>query len=195
VYDNEANAGLKSGWGFSCLVEGKERLLFDTGDSGKKLIYNMKQLNIAPETIDKVVISHNHWDHTGGLKAVQKTNSDAKIIHPKTFTELTRISSKIYTTGALGIRPKEQALIVETDKGNIVVTGCAHPGLGNILKLAKKLGKVQGVIGGFHGFSDFKQLEGIELIGPCHCTRYIEQIGQNYPRQFKKVKAGTVIKI
>jgi integrase len=55
VYDNEANAGLKSGWGFSCLIEAKEKILFDTGDSGKKLIYNMKQLNIVPETIDKVV--------------------------------------------------------------------------------------------------------------------------------------------
>jgi len=79
VYDNEASADLKSGWGFSCLIEGKERLLFDTGNSGKKLIYNMKQLNIVPETIDKVVISHNHWDHTGGLKEFLKLNNNAKV--------------------------------------------------------------------------------------------------------------------
>jgi len=68
VYDNEANASLKSGWGFSCLIETEEKILFDTGDSGEKLIYNLRQLNIQPESIDAVVISHNHWDHTGGLE-------------------------------------------------------------------------------------------------------------------------------
>jgi 7,8-dihydropterin-6-yl-methyl-4-(beta-D-ribofuranosyl)aminobenzene 5'-phosphate synthase len=150
-------------------------------------------LGIEAESIDKIILSHNHWDHTGGLKAVQKTNSGAEIIRPKTFTEPTQISSKIYTTGALGTWPKEQALVAGTDKGNIVITGCAHPGLGNILQVAKRLGKVYGVIGGLHGFLDFKQLEGIELIGPCHCTRYSEQIREKYPQQFKQVKAGTVI--
>jgi 7,8-dihydropterin-6-yl-methyl-4-(beta-D-ribofuranosyl)aminobenzene 5'-phosphate synthase len=195
VYDNNAEAGLKSGWGFSCLIEAEEKILFDTGDDGKKLLFNLKKLGIEPESIDKVIISHNHWDHNGGLKAIQEINSNAEVIHPETFAESAQISSKIYTTGALVNQPKEQALIVETDKGNIVVTGCAHPGLGNILQVARKLGKVYGVIGGFHDFLDFKQLEGIELIGPCHCTKYIEQIGQKYPRQFKKVKAGTVIEI
>jgi 7,8-dihydropterin-6-yl-methyl-4-(beta-D-ribofuranosyl)aminobenzene 5'-phosphate synthase len=195
VYDNNADAGLKSGWGFSCLIEAEEKILFDTGDDGKKLLFNLKKLGIGVESIDKVILSHNHWDHTGGIEAIQETNSEAKIIYPETFAEPTQISSKIYTTGALVNQPKEQALIAEADKGNIVVTGCAHPGLGNILRVAKKLGKVHGVIGGFHDFSDFEQLEGIELIGPCHCTKYIEQIGQKYPRQFKKVKAGTVIKI
>ena len=68
VYDNEANASLKSGWGFSCLIETKEKILFDTGDSGENLIYNLRQLNIKPENIAAVVISHNHWNHTGGLK-------------------------------------------------------------------------------------------------------------------------------
>jgi len=195
VYDNQADEGLKSGWGFSCLIETEEKILFDTGDSGEKLLFNFRKLGIEAESIDKVILSHNHWDHTGGLKAVQKANGDAEIIRPKTFTEPTQISSGIYTTGALGTWPKEQSLVVETDKGNIVITGCAHPGLGNILQVAKKLGKVYGVIGGFHGFSDFKKLEGIELIGPCHCTRYIEQIRKKYLQQFKQVKAGTVVEV
>jgi 7,8-dihydropterin-6-yl-methyl-4-(beta-D-ribofuranosyl)aminobenzene 5'-phosphate synthase len=46
VYDNEANPGFKSGWGFSCLIETGEKLLFDTGDSGRKLIYNIRQLKV-----------------------------------------------------------------------------------------------------------------------------------------------------
>lgn len=195
IYDNQADEGLKSGWGFSCLIEAKAKILFDTGDSGEKLLFNFKKLGIEAESIDKVILSHNHWDHTGGLKAVQKANSGAEIIRPKTFKEPTQISSEIYTTGALGTWLKEQALVVETDKGNIVITGCAHPGLVNILQVAKKLGKVYGVIGGFHGFSDFKQLEGTELIGPCHCTKYSKQIRQMYPQQFKQVKAGTVIEM
>jgi 7,8-dihydropterin-6-yl-methyl-4-(beta-D-ribofuranosyl)aminobenzene 5'-phosphate synthase len=195
IYNNEANAGLKSGWGFSCLIEDKEKILFDTGDNGKKLIYNMKQLNIEPKDIGKVAISHNHWDHTGGLKKFLEANNKAQVFHPKSFSKPTEISPGVHSTGALGKLIKEQALVINTQKGNIIVTGCAHPGLGNILHVAKKLGKVYGVIGGFHGFSDFKQLEGIELIGPCHCTRYIERIREKYPKQFKQVKAGTVVEI
>jgi 7,8-dihydropterin-6-yl-methyl-4-(beta-D-ribofuranosyl)aminobenzene 5'-phosphate synthase len=56
VYDNEANPGLKSGWGFSCLVETKERLLFDTGPTGEELIFNMERLNIEARSIDKIGI-------------------------------------------------------------------------------------------------------------------------------------------
>jgi metal-dependent hydrolase (beta-lactamase superfamily II) len=93
VYDNEANPGLESSWDFSCFIEGKERLLFDTSDNGEKLIYNMKQLNIVPETIDKVIISHNHWDHTGGLKEFSKLSGDAKVFHPISFSKPTEISS------------------------------------------------------------------------------------------------------
>jgi len=195
VYDNKADEGLKSGWGFSCLIEAKEKILFDTGDNGENLIYNLRQLNIQPESVAAVVISHNHWDHTGGLKEFLKLNNDAKVFRPKSFSKPTEISPGVHSTGALGTFIKEQSLVVNTEKGNIVITGCAHPGLGTILQVAKKLGKVCGVIGGFHGFSHFKQLGGIELIGPCHCTRYSEQIREKYPQQFKKVKAGTVIEI
>jgi 7,8-dihydropterin-6-yl-methyl-4-(beta-D-ribofuranosyl)aminobenzene 5'-phosphate synthase len=195
VYDNEANPGLRSGWGFSCLIEAKEKILFDTGDSGKNLIYNLRQLNIQPESVVAVVISHNHWDHTGGLKEFSKLNNKAKVFHPKSFSKPTEISPGVHSTGALGGLIKEQSLVVNTQKGNLVITGCAHPGLGNILQVAKKLGKVYGVIGGFHGFSDFQQLEDIELIGPCHCTRYSKQIREKYPQKFKQVKAGVVIEI
>ena len=75
VYDNQADEGLKPGWGFSCLIETKEKILFDTGDSGENLIYNLRQLNIQPESVVAVVISHNHWDHTGGLKEFLKLNN------------------------------------------------------------------------------------------------------------------------
>ena len=84
-------------------------------------------------------------------------------------------------------------LIVETI--NIVITGCAHPGLEKILEVARKLGPIYGVLGGFHGFSKFDELEGIQLIGPCHCTQYTEQIKQKFSTQFKQILAGSVIEV
>jgi len=57
---------LQADWGFSALVEGENisRILFDTGANGNILLSNMEKLNIDPITIDKVFISHAHFDHT-----------------------------------------------------------------------------------------------------------------------------------
>jgi len=195
VYDNEANPGLKSGWGFSCLIEAKEKILFDTGDSSENLIYNLRQLNIQPESVAAVVISHNHWDHTGGLKEFSKLNNNAKVFHPKSFSKPTEILPGVHSTGALGGLIKEQSLVVNTEKGNLVITGCAHPGLENIIERSRELGEIYGVVGGFHGFSNFDELEGIQLIGPCHCTQYKQQIKERYPGEFKDIKAGSVVEI
>jgi len=195
VYDNQADEGLKSGWGFSCLVEAEEKILFDTGDSGENLIYNLRQLNIQPESIAVVVISHNHWDHTGGLKEFLKLNSNAKVFRPKSFSKPTEISPGVYSTGALGKLIKEQSLVVNTEKGNIVITGCAHPGLAKIIDKANRFGKIYGVLGGFHGFSKLEKLRSIKLIAPCHCTQHTEQIRQSYPAEFKEIRAGSILEI
>jgi 7,8-dihydropterin-6-yl-methyl-4-(beta-D-ribofuranosyl)aminobenzene 5'-phosphate synthase len=195
LYDNNANPGLKSGWGFSCLVQGTGNILFDTGDSGEKLIYNFEKLGIDPKGVDKVVLSHNHWDHVDGLEGFQKFNSKAEVVHPTAFSQPTEISSGIYSTGALGTIPKEQSLVAKTEKGNIVVTGCAHPGLENIIERSRELGEIYGVVGGFHGFSKLEKLQEIELIAPCHCTQYKQEIKQRYPAQFREIKAGDIIEI
>ena len=67
-YDNHEGAdGMRSAWGFSCLVEGfSETVLFDTGGDGEVLLHSMAVCGVDPETVDVLVISHNHWDHTGG---------------------------------------------------------------------------------------------------------------------------------
>jgi len=195
LYDNNANLGFESGWGFSCLVDGGQRILFDTGDNGQKLIYNFEKANIDPKSVNKVVISHNHWDHVDGLEVFRKFNSEAEVIHQDDFSEPTEISPGIYTTGALGALPREQSLVVKTEKGNIVITGCAHPGLEKILQTARGLGQIYGVLGGFHGFSKFAELEGIQIIAPCHCTQHTEQIKQKFPAQFEQIQAGSVIEI
>lgn len=195
IYDNQADEGLKSGWGFSCLIETKEKILFDTGDSGENLIYNLRQLNIQPESVAAVVISHNHWDHTGGLKEFLELNNNAKVFRPKSFSKPTEISPGVYSTGALGKLIKEQSLVVNTEKGNLVITGCAHPGLGKIINEAKQLGEIYGLIGGFHGFSKLEKLQEIELIAPCHCTQHKQEMKEKYPAQFKGIKAGSIIEI
>ena len=195
LYDNNAQPGFESGWGFSCLVDHTQRILFDTGDDGQKLINKFEKANIDPKRVDKVVLSHNHWDHVDGLKGFQKFNSEAEVIYPNTFSAPTEISPGIFSTGMLGVFPKEQSLVVKTREGNVVITGCAHPGLERILQTARKLGPVYGVFGGFHGFSKFVELEGIPLIAPCHCTQYTEQIRQEYRHQFKQIMAGSVIDI
>ncbi|MBW2610290.1 MAG: MBL fold metallo-hydrolase, partial [Deltaproteobacteria bacterium] len=51
------NANLKTIWGFSCLIEGAEKIiLFDTGDDGKILLENMRHMNIDPEAVDTVFL-------------------------------------------------------------------------------------------------------------------------------------------
>jgi 7,8-dihydropterin-6-yl-methyl-4-(beta-D-ribofuranosyl)aminobenzene 5'-phosphate synthase len=195
VYDNQAHPGLKSDWGFSCLLEAQERILFDTGPTGEGLIFNMDRLGIGADSISKVVISHNHWDHTRGLGTLLKMTSQARVINPDSFSEMTELSPGIHSTGPLGTSIIEQSLVVNTQKGNVVVTGCAHPGLENILEKARRLGRIHGVIGGFHGFARLRELRGIELIAPCHCTKRKQEIRKKYPAQFREIKAGSIIEI
>jgi glyoxylase-like metal-dependent hydrolase (beta-lactamase superfamily II) len=85
VYDNcPARPGLKTGWGFSCLIEvsGEAPLLFDTGADGATLLYNMACLHIDPQGIGIIVLSHAHGDHTGGLAGILEKNKRAEIYVP-----------------------------------------------------------------------------------------------------------------
>jgi metal-dependent hydrolase (beta-lactamase superfamily II) len=57
-------------------------------------------------------------------------------VHPNDCSEPTEISAGISTTRVLGVLPKEQSSVIKTEKGNIVITGCAHPGFERILQVA-----------------------------------------------------------
>ena len=74
----------------------------------------------------------------------------------------------------------------------MVITGCSHPGLENILEVALKLGNLYAVLGGFHGFNKFDALDGISLIIPCHCTEYKEKIAELYPNAWSKGGVGGI---
>ncbi len=210
VYDNEAKGSLKSDWGFSCLIEAdNSTILFDTGASSDILAYNMKQLELKRESIDVIAISHEHGDHIGGLDAV--LHPEVEVYLPRSFSsELKKriakqvakvievsgpgdITPGVHTTGELGLMTKEQSLVLETEGGVVVLTGCAHPGLSNIVDAATYFGEVYGVIGGFHGFNKLKLLRGIKKIIPCHCTAHKKEIMAMYPEKVEWCGVGAVI--
>lgn len=197
VYDNNTiRDNLKPDWGFSCLVEtGETNLLFDTGANGDILLHNMGALDVNPADIDAVVLSHDHFDHTGGLNSLLQVNPDIPVYKPTFSPEPREFLPDIMTTGALGTRIKEQSLMLKTNKGLIVVTGCSHPGLENILDVARGFGSIYAVIGGFHGFNKLDALQNIPLIVPCHCTQQKQRIAEVYQDAHCRCGAGKIIQI
>jgi len=203
IYDNCAvKTGLGEGWGFSSLIETENEppILFDTGADGATLLHNMKQLRIDTGHIGAIVISHHHYDHTGGLSDILEVNKRAVIYAPASaaisfpgrkvvqVSQSVKISESVFSTGEL--RGIEQAMVVKTGKGIVVVTGCSHPGVGKILDAASCYGKVYGIIGGLHGFRDFGRLNDLPLICPCHCTQCKSELRSLFPEQYISCGAG-----
>jgi len=203
VYDNNiSKKGLISAWGFSCaIILPQKFILFDTGGDPSILLKNLDEMNIHPEKIDSIILSHGHMDHLGGLPALLGIQERPVTVYllksfPKSFKEEVVLSGAdvkeigvpmmihtgIYTTGELGLSIKEQSLVLKTVKGLVIITGCAHPGIVEIVDHAKKLFKedVYLLIGGFHltGKSTkeitaiVKQLDelNVKRVAPCHCS-------------------------
>ncbi len=206
IYDNTAFIkDLKPDWGFSALIEAKgKRILFDTGGRGSILLSNMSKLEISPEEIDEVFISHAHFDHTGGLSAFLDKNNEVKVWVPSSFRGVknakeiieiensTRLYEGIYSTGELeGI---EQSLCIETQKGILIIAGCSHPKMDHIIDAASEFGKVYGIIGGLHGTRP-ESLKDLGLICATHCTQYKHEIMSLYPENYVEGGAGKVIEI
>jgi 7,8-dihydropterin-6-yl-methyl-4-(beta-D-ribofuranosyl)aminobenzene 5'-phosphate synthase len=199
VYDNHPYDGrLTAAWGFACWIETPHGVvLFDTGGDGTVLLGNLQALGLDARRIDAVVLSHNHSDHIGGLDALLDLNSDMIVYVPRSFPrdfvdrvagrasvmEVTgprEILSGVFTTGEIGNGIVEQSLIVESARGLLVLTGCAHPGIARIVGQAAEQGRVYLVMGGFHlsalGRSEARRVAeelkalGVMMVAPCHCT-------------------------
>ena len=208
-YNNvyEKGIGLKSDWGFSCLIETDDaNILFDTGAKARILLNNMKFLEIDPGLINKIVISHEHWDHNGGLEKLSDhvNNIDLYRIDQKNAVNNMQIVSnsgsykitdKIFSTGTIEGSVDEQSLVLNGTKGFYLLLGCSHPGLEKILQKASEFGKIVGIIGGLHGFKDFTILKDFKFICPCHCTKYKKDIKDLYPADYVEGGVGKIIEI
>jgi 7,8-dihydropterin-6-yl-methyl-4-(beta-D-ribofuranosyl)aminobenzene 5'-phosphate synthase len=163
----------------------------------------MQELGIDARRIRTIVISHAHGDHTGGLQSILEINDDAEIYVPSSawrqlpgrkataVTGPVPIGAGVFSTGELkGI---EQSLVMRTNQGMLVLTGCSHPGVGEILQAASRFGRVFGIVGGLHGFHDFDQLEPLSLICPCHCTQYKSEICRLFRERCEQCSAGLTL--
>ena len=224
VYDNyQINPELTTDWGFATIIKPpQELILFDTGGDSKILLSNMKKLGINPSSIKKIVISHIHGDHVGGLKGFLERNNNVTVFILSSFPQSIKnmiiqkgakfieisvprkISDFVYTTGEIYGPPEEQALIIDSKKGLIIITGCAHPGIVNVVKRAKglmKKDKVYLVLGGFHHppiscIKEFKKLQ-VEKVAPSHCTGNLvkEAFRKEYKENFIEYGVGKIIEI
>lgn len=218
IYDNNSyQKNLQTAWGFSCLVKTSTiTLLFDTGGDGSILMGNMQKLDIDPQEIDVVFLSHFHGDHCGGIYKFLETNPAISVYLPQSFpkefkvnlatygakivdvNKSVKIAENIFSSGEIGSEIIEQSLIILTPKGQIVITGCAHPGIVQIVQRAQELfvEPILLVMGGFHLvgkskanlssiISTLKSL-GIQYAAPCHCSgdmarrKFSQEFGQAY---------------
>jgi 7,8-dihydropterin-6-yl-methyl-4-(beta-D-ribofuranosyl)aminobenzene 5'-phosphate synthase len=227
LYDNTAFApGTEADWGFACLVEGTAKtILFDTGTKPEVFFHNVEALGVDLAVVDLVVISHEHGDHTGSLARILEQHHGLPVYHPVSFSDEFVSSVKkagatsvpisgpveiipdVHLTGEMGDAIKEQSLILRTGDGLVVITGCSHPGIVEILERTRRIldENISMVFGGFHllRHSDdqttaiieqFKKL-GVEKCGATHCTgdRQIAMFQDAYGDDFVPMGTGRVL--
>jgi 7,8-dihydropterin-6-yl-methyl-4-(beta-D-ribofuranosyl)aminobenzene 5'-phosphate synthase len=218
LYDNtEAVPGVQADWGFACLVEGRGgRVLFDTGAKPEVLRHNAEALRVDLDRLDAIVLSHDHGDHTAGFPALGPRPS-LPVFYAQGFN--TAVVASLRTSGArlvpvskgvevlpgfrtsdeFGTSIKEEALLLDTPDGLVIVVGCSHPGIVPMLQQIKaSTGRpIHAVLGGFHLLQTpadeikrivaaFQEL-GIGRVGPTHCT------GPDAIRLFKDAFGGRYI--
>lgn len=202
VFDNYAyKEGFPTLWGFSCFVQTPEvSFLFDTGSNGRVLLRNMQRMGIDLTQADSVILSHPHWDHIGGIDSVLEAHPDVTLFVPSSLSKFMirdletqslgvtvidehaqEILPNVYTTGIMG-EIGEQAIIVDTPQGLIVLTGCAHPGIVQIAQRAINLlhKPIHLLMGGFHlmhepaehiaAVIDTLDALGVQQVCPTHCS-------------------------
>ncbi len=207
IYNNIGESpGLKGAWGLAVWIEGENGvILFDTGGDASVLRDNIEHAGLEPGRISTIVISHDHWDHRNGLDYILEASSHSpEILVPeevadhyaqkypggrvKGISGPAEISPGIWSTGSLKTTYKgadlfEQALIFVRGSKLVLLTGCSHPGIVEIVQRVNQTfpGKrIALVAGGFHlgsendaGILEISELlrqEGVEKLAPSHCT-------------------------
>ncbi|MFA5452399.1 MAG: MBL fold metallo-hydrolase [Candidatus Methanomethylophilaceae archaeon] len=181
VYDEGAleNTSLIGARGFSILVDiDGQRTLFDTGMRGRYLLHNMDQLRIDPESIDRVVLSHDHKANMNGLKGFLEARKDPLDVYahpscwrrkgmlgrsffsgeisqkyvPHDITQTTQLSEHLSIIGPASLDANELFLVLKTRNGPVLLTACSHAGVPAVMTCLKEsIGKQPfAIIGGLH---------------------------------------------
>jgi len=246
--DDSALEGFEYEHGFSALVDS---VLFDTGKSSV-FLRNARRFGVNLPV--DVVISHGHYDHTGGLLFLTgrrlwirketpkpKYSGDRYIGAPFEWEEvlsrnevrfvsekMVEIKPGVFLMGPANLRNRvsfgeflvgeekeidlfedEQTLVVDSKKGLIIVTGCSHRGIDNIVLDAAETfkKKIHLVLGGFHLLrSSRKEIEdivelfnkiGVETIAPCHCTgkKAIDTFREAFKGNLMECRAGVTFEV
>ncbi len=177
IYNNTGEcSGLENAWGLSVWIENDKGVtLFDTGGDAKVLKNNLDNLGLDLRKVNQIVITHNHWDHKGGLEYVLGEIAKPVDVYVVTqdkeefdteFPSATivgvdkaqKIFDNIWSTGTLNASGTtkdidEHSIMILDDDSMMILNGCSHPGIVKIVKRAKKVfpeKKIALVAGGFH---------------------------------------------
>jgi 7,8-dihydropterin-6-yl-methyl-4-(beta-D-ribofuranosyl)aminobenzene 5'-phosphate synthase len=217
-------------WGLSILLG--DDLLFDTHGVSAILKRRLREERVDVFGIRDIVISHDHWDHTNGLWDLLLQNRTVNVhvcTHAaqtltrniETFGGFVRpcggfqsIRDGVVTTGELpaalnGNVLYEQALVLTSAAGLVVVTGCAHPGIVTILEKVRQWSgeKIYLALGGFHlleaADSEIQRIIdrmkdlGVANVAPTHCTgeRATELMRQRFGPHFVEIRNGSNVEI
>lgn len=230
LFDNKVfDKKLRPGWGFGCLVKTADKnILFDTGADAHTLILNMTELGISPKQIDMVIISHPHGNHAGGLFGILGMKRDIPVclpeLIPESFIKIAQkygakiveidrspfeVCKNVYLLRISDGETKEQFLAMRTKEGLVIITGCAHPDILNIIRKSKNALKenLYMVLGGFHLLDkkdkelreilkDFRK-SGVVKVAPCHCTgeKPMRLLKDEYKENYVEIGAGRIIEI
>jgi 7,8-dihydropterin-6-yl-methyl-4-(beta-D-ribofuranosyl)aminobenzene 5'-phosphate synthase len=229
VFDNTAaDSRLTPAWGFAALIEHRgHALLFDTGANPQILLANLDSLGIDLRRVEAIAISHGHGDHTFGLPGVVERGVRVPLYALPAFASTIRdrwgdafpvletsagdeLIPGVFTTGAMvdpAVGIPEQALVIPTDSGLVVVTGCSHQGVVAIVRRAMEMrgGAVHLIVGGFHLLqksdaeiqeiiAEFRRL-GVRSVGATHCTgeQAIASFVAEYGDDFVPAGVGAVL--
>jgi 7,8-dihydropterin-6-yl-methyl-4-(beta-D-ribofuranosyl)aminobenzene 5'-phosphate synthase len=224
----QVNSQTRTDWGFSCLViHGNDTILFDAGNRVDLFNRNLSVLGIDAKTVNAMVISHHHGDHTGNVFNVLEMNRGIKVYLPTSLegefearvndsggkacvkSDCKRIAKDIYLSGEMGFQIKEQALVIDTKKGLVIIVGCGHPGIDRMVaKIKDHFHKdVFLVLGGFHTLEAnqeeayrmierFRQMQ-VKKVAPSHCTGKLtkELFKETYQSNFIENGIGKIIEI